>query len=276
MNIVEIPVGSVVAPEVEMREVMTREGMEELAASIKRHGIRQNLTVVKRGANYEIVAGYRRWMAAKLVGLATLPCSVIPDDPRAIEEVKIHENLQREDVNVVDEAHYYKKLVDERGFSLDDIVKMVGKGAPYVENRFEIAGWDEKVKAALSAKHISITVSRELMKFRDVEARHRFLTVAVQNGVTQRTMEAWRLQFEAESKRMGTTTEERVEKSLGAPLRAPSVFCKGCSCDLRGMVVYYVPLCVGCNDALEDAKGKALRGGGGGVVSPSAAPGLGG
>ena len=250
MNIQNIPIGIIDGPQFEMRDVVEREALEELAQSIKKNGLIQPLRVVRRGERYEIVAGHRRYLAAKTIALDVLPCDVVDDDSLKIEEAKIHENLIREDVNCVDEANYYRRLVDEKGYSVDAIVKIVGRGAAYVEGRFEISRWDEKVKAALSAKHISIALARELVKFKDQEARWRFLTVAVGNGVTARTMESWRQQYEAEEKRQGENKEGNFERVITNSISVPSTYCECCGKDLKGMVLYYVPLDLECKEWL--------------------------
>lgn len=263
MRVENIPTAQVAAPTVEMRETMTHEGIEELMQSIKEIGIRQALTVKRRGDGYEVVAGARRLECARRLGLLTVPCVVEDADARRMEIIKIHENLKREDVDPVEEAAYYRRLVDEMGFSLDDLARATGRWYEYLEGRLAICKWDAQIKEAVKAKAITLAVAKELMKFPDEETRGRYLAAGANNGVTARTMESWRLQWEAE-RDSGAKPPEGVEAATAAPVPyVPKQFCALCGENLHGMITFFVPVSQKCLDMMNEGKAEALRGGGG-------------
>jgi len=252
MKIEMIAVESIKLPTVEMRETMTHEGLEELMASIKEIGIVAPLTVKKVGVGYEVVAGARRLECARRLLMGTVPCVVQEGDGRAMEIIKIHENLKREDVDPVEEAGYYRRLIDEMGFSLDDLARATGRGMEYLEGRMEIYRWDQKIKDAVSAKAISMAVAKELMKFQDLEARDRHLIAGANNGVTARTMESWRLQYESQGER---PVDDTSVGGGGAPPVLPYVsktFCALCGENLHGLVTFYVPVSQRCLDLVRE------------------------
>jgi len=263
MKVENIATSKVSAPTVEMRETMTHEGIEELMASIKEIGIRQALTVRRRGDGFEVVAGARRLECARRLALPTVPCVVEDADDRRLEIIKIHENLKREDVDPVEEGAYYRRLVDELGFSMDDLAKATGRGYEYLDGRLEICRWDEQIKDAVKAKAISLAVARELMKFPDAETRGRYLAAGANNGVTARTMESWRLQWEADQKPAGEKPDGGSEAPAAPAPYVPKQFCAICGENLHGVITFYVPVSQKCLDMLNEEKGRALAGGGG-------------
>ena len=170
------------------------------------------------------------------------------------ETIKIHENLKREDVDPIEEAAYYGRLVRDKGWDLDRLANATGKGIAYLERRIEMNGWDERIKDAVKAKAINLSVAAELMKFRDAEARERYLVAAGNNGVTARTMESWRLQYEADLASglpgAGTNTPT-VEQT---PRYIPKTYCELCGEDLHGIITHYIPVSQRCRDMILNIK----------------------
>lgn len=258
-RVVMIPLVKIRPPDVEMRETMTHEGLDELKDSIKQIGLRQAITVRPKGDGYEVVAGARRFECIRSLGWSEVPCCVdeITDDMGEI--IKIHENLKREDVDPIEEAAYYARLIREKGWDLDRLAAATGKGFPYLERRIEMHGWDERIKDAVKAKMINLSVALELMKFKDPEARERYLVAAGNNGVTARTMESWRLQYEADLSNgapaagLDLVTTQKTDRYI------PKTFCELCGEDLHGKVTFYVPVSQVCRDMMIETRNMGAR-----------------
>lgn len=144
------------------RQVFDPEALSELAASIKEKGVLQPLLVRKQGEKYEIIAGERRWRAARLAGLTEVP--VILKDFNDLEalEIAIIENLQREDLNPVEEAVAYQKLL-EQGLNQEGVAKALGKGRSTVANALRLLSLPAKALEALEGGQISAGHARAIL-----------------------------------------------------------------------------------------------------------------
>ena len=138
--------------------------LEELAESIRQHGLIQPITVRKiDGGYYQIIAGERRWRAARAAGLTEIPVRVIEADDRRAMELALVENLQREDLNPIEEAKGYRTLMREYGLTQEDAAAAVGKSRPAVANALRLLGLSDDVEEGrLSAGH-----ARALLPIRD-------------------------------------------------------------------------------------------------------------
>lgn len=149
------------------RGLITPESISELADSIKEHGILEPLVVAKTPAGYQIIAGERRWRAAKIAGLSKVPVIIRETTPRGMLEMAIVENVQREDLNPIDRAQAYKRLIDEFGMTVTDIAKRVGKSLPYVSNTLRLLQLPDALKDALISGLVSEGHVRPLLTLED-------------------------------------------------------------------------------------------------------------
>jgi ParB family chromosome partitioning protein len=139
------------------------EPLEELAASIKEHGLIQPILVRPKGDRYEIIAGERRWRAAKLAGVNELPAVVLAMDDTKAAEVSLIENLQREDLNVLEEARAYKQVMEKFHYTQELLAERVGKSRSYVANILRILTLPEEIQKLVEAKQISAGHARTLL-----------------------------------------------------------------------------------------------------------------
>jgi ParB family chromosome partitioning protein len=147
--------------------------MDELAESIRRHGIVQPIVVRRiagEGERYEIIAGERRWRAAQLAGLHEAPVAVIEADDRHALELAIVENVQRSDLNPVEEARGYQALIDEFGYGQADLGSIIGKSRVHVTNTLRLLKLPERVLAMLESGALSAGHGRALLAAPDAEA----------------------------------------------------------------------------------------------------------
>ncbi len=148
--------------------------LEELAASIREHGVLQPILVRPLGNNdYQLIAGERRWRATKTAGLPTIPALVEDIDDDTALEISIIENLQREDLSPLDEAAMYDRMVREHGYSVRKLAQKLGKDKGYLENRLRLADAPDDVRQLVSLRKDTLSHAYELMKVEDPKKRKR-------------------------------------------------------------------------------------------------------
>lgn len=157
-----IPVTAVVPNPHQPRSLMDEEKLAELAASIREHGLIQPLIVTQTGENYTLIAGERRWRAAQLAGLTELPVLVKEATPQAMLELAIIENVQRADLNAVEEATAYRQLMDEFGLKHEEVAQRVGKARSTVSNLVRLLELPQVVQQAVIEGGISSGHARAL------------------------------------------------------------------------------------------------------------------
>lgn len=145
------------------RQTFAHAPMEDLVASIKKYGILQPLIVTRDGAGYELVAGERRLRAAKIAELAAVPVIVREASELERLELALIENIQRQDLNPVEEATAYQKLMDEFGLTQDEVSIRVGKSRPYVANMLRLLDLADEMQKALADGRISVGHAKVLL-----------------------------------------------------------------------------------------------------------------
>lgn len=151
------------------RREFGEEALRELQSSIEEHGVIQPLIVVKQDEHYIIVAGERRYRAARRAGLASVPCIVRSFDDHELMQIALVENLQREDLNPIEEARAYQRLAEEFGLTQQDISDRVGKSRSYVANMMRLVNLPLPVQEYVSRETLSVGHARALMGLSDCE-----------------------------------------------------------------------------------------------------------
>ncbi len=149
------------------RGVITPESLTDLVESIKEQGILEPLVVAETPAGYQIIAGERRWRAARIAGFKKVPVVVKRTTPQGMLEMAIVENVQREDLNPIERALAYKRLIDEFGLGTNEVAKRVGKSAPTVSNTIRLLSLPDAIKDALVAGVITEGHVRPLISLGD-------------------------------------------------------------------------------------------------------------
>lgn len=170
------------------RHRVDQAALEELAASIREHGLLQPLIVTAQGGQYQLIAGERRWRAARLAGLATVPVIVKEATPQARLELALVENIQRADLDVLEEAAAYEQLVIDFGLTHDQIAARVGRSRTSVTNTIRLLKLAAPVREALAEGRISPNHARALLPLRD-EAQLAVLKMVEREDLTARQTE---------------------------------------------------------------------------------------
>ena len=156
------------------RLAFNQETLEELAASIREHGVLQPILVRPHGPNrYQLIAGERRWRASRIAGLETIPALIEEMDDETALEISIIENLQREDISPLDEAAMYDRMLRDHGYSIRKLADKLGKDKGYVENRLRLADAPPEVRELVSLRKDTLSHAYELMKVEDPKKRRK-------------------------------------------------------------------------------------------------------
>jgi ParB/RepB/Spo0J family partition protein len=195
------------------RMVFEPEALNELAASIREHGVLQPILVRPLGPNtYQIVAGERRWRASRLAGLETIPALIEEIDDDTALEIAIIENLQREDLTPLDEAAMYDRMVHEHGYSIRKLADKLGKDKGYLENRLRLADAPPEIRELVSLRKDSLSHAYELMKVEDPKKRRR---LAEQVARGELTLIKLRDKIEGRRTRPGATDDDAAGADVG-------------------------------------------------------------
>jgi ParB family chromosome partitioning protein len=156
------------------RVTFVQETIDELAASIREHGVLQPILVRPiRPGTFQLVAGERRWRASRQVGLDTIPALVEQLDDETAMEIAIIENLQREDLSPLDEAAMYDRMIRDHGYSIRKLAEKLGKDKGYLENRLRLADAPDEVRELVSVRKDTLSHAYELLKVNDPRKRRR-------------------------------------------------------------------------------------------------------
>lgn len=208
------------------RSSITTQDLQELASSIREHGIIQPLIVTRKAdGGYQLIAGERRWRAARLAGLQQVPVIVKDAAPQQMLELALVENVQRADLNPLEEALAYKQLIEEFGLSQGDVAQRVGKSRPAVANTLRLLLAAPAVQAAVMEGTITEGHARALLGLPSQEDQAIVLRSVIQQGLNVRQVEALVQQFARPPKPKPAplpeveALEESFEASLGTRVR---------------------------------------------------------
>ncbi len=167
-EIIQISVEELQPNPLQPRGVVTPESLVDLVDSIKEHGILEPLVIAKTPAGYQIIAGERRWRAAKLAGLTHVPAIVRETTPKGMLEMALVENVQRVDLNPLDRAKGFERLMNEFGLTTSEIAVRIGKSVAYVSNSMRLLSLPDALKDGLLSQLITEGHARALSSIDDV------------------------------------------------------------------------------------------------------------
>lgn len=185
----ELPIDSVQPDSSQPRKHFDEMALEELADSIRQYGVIEPLIVRVHDAGYTIIAGERRYRAAKLAGLKTVPAVIRDYSDREILEISLIENLQREDLNPIEEAQAYKRLIDEFGLTQEDIASRVSKSRSAVANSIRLLSLSSDIRGLLADGSITAGHGRALLSIADESARSDVATRIASESLSVRDVE---------------------------------------------------------------------------------------
>jgi ParB family transcriptional regulator, chromosome partitioning protein len=194
-----IPLDRIIPTPLQPRTVFRDEHLEELVASIREQGIIQPLIARQRGDKYELIAGERRWRAAQRVGLADAPVIVREASDQDVLELALIENLQREDLNPIEEANAFARLAREFGLRQEDIAQKVGKSRAAVANSMRLLDLHEQVQSWLTQERISVGHAKVLLSLKSRDEQALLADAIIRRSLTVRAAEKLVAQHFAQS-----------------------------------------------------------------------------
>lgn len=183
-EILNIKISEIRANPYQPRKHFDENALKELALSIKEHGVFQPIIVKKSIKGYELVAGERRVRASLLAGFETVPAIIREFDDVAMMEIALLENLQREDLNPIEEAVAYQRIIEAKGISQDELAKRIGKTRSYVTNMIGLVNLPDSVKQLVIERKIPATHARTLSKIDDEEKVLELADRVINEGLT--------------------------------------------------------------------------------------------
>jgi ParB family chromosome partitioning protein len=206
-QIVDIDIDLLQANPLQPRGLITSESISDLAESIKEHGILEPLVVAKTPAGYQIIAGERRWRASKFLGLKTVPVLIKETTPQGMLEMAIVENVQREDLNPIDRAQAFIRLMEEFGLTNKDISQRIGKSPAFISNSLKLLTLPDALKDGLLSNLITEGHARALASIED----------------TKLMVEAYKMVLrESGSVRRAEDVARRMKKKIGQTVKGTS------------------------------------------------------
>ncbi|MBR0132998.1 MAG: ParB/RepB/Spo0J family partition protein [Lachnospiraceae bacterium] len=228
------------------RKVFEDKALEELADSIKRHGIVQPIIVRQNGSTYEIIAGERRWRAARLAGLTEVPVIIGNYSKQEAAEIALIENIQRQNLNAIEEAVAYQKLINEYSLKQEEVAERVSKNRSTITNSLRLLKLDDRVKQMVIDEQISAGHARALLSVKDNEKQVKLAYEIMSKEMSVRDAEQLVKQPEKKEKKPVEKTPEpdfleyeKLEEELGSTLGTKVNIKKGKNGKGRIEIDYY-------------------------------------
>jgi ParB/RepB/Spo0J family partition protein len=253
-----VPLSSLSAPEAPLRLAIERGSLEELARSIQTVGLLQPITVKEAPAGYEVVAGHRRLLACRMIGLGEVAVMIRADDERGEAAVMLVENIQRADLSPIEEARALAKGRDVLGLTVDELATRASRSEAWVRGRLDLLTWPIQAIEAVGAGEISVAALRPLMEIEDAKERDRLIACAIEGGASANVTRIWAQQARgyASNPPEGLGTRDSMMVGIGDVV--VSMPCFSCREKRDAMSLQIVRICRPCISELEAA---ALRGG---------------
>ena len=188
-EIIDINLSELRANPYQPRKVFDTEALQELAESIKEHGVFQPIIVKKSIKGYEIIAGERRVKASQMAGLEEIPAIIRDFNDTQMMEIALLENLQRENLNAIEEANAYKKLQETLVLTQEDLAKRLGKSRSHITNMLGLLSLPEMIQQEIINNNISMGHARVLSKLSDREQQQELVDKIIKDGINVRELE---------------------------------------------------------------------------------------
>ena len=188
-EIVELPLNELRSNPYQPRKVFDEDALNELAASIKEHGVFQPIIAKKSIKGYEIIAGERRVKASILAGRETIPAIIRDFSDQDMMEIALLENLQRENLNALEEAQAYKKLIEQLSLTQEELAKRLGKSRSHITNMLGLLTLPEEVKDDIVSGNLSMGHARVLSKIEDTNKIKELASEVINKGLSVRDLE---------------------------------------------------------------------------------------
>lgn len=231
-EIIELPLDKIKPGACQARQEFDQEALSDLAASIIAHGVMQPVVVRPTGEGfYELIIGERRWRASQMASLLTIPCVVREVDDRVCSEMMLVENIQREDLNPIEEAYAYSRLKEEFQLTQEEIASRVGKSRPFIANSLRLLQLPERIQGLLLQGKLSVGHGKVLLGVSDRKQQMKLALEIAEKDLTVREAEKAVLRLLKQEKEQSrqtkakepdyetADTEDRLRQLLGTKVK---------------------------------------------------------
>ena len=210
-EIVKVPLNELRSNPYQPRKIFDNESLQELADSIKEHGVFQPIIVKKAIKGYEIIAGERRVKASRLAGLTEIPAIIRDFNDQEMMEIALLENLQRENLNAIEEATAYKKLQETLQVTQEELAQRLGKSRSHITNMIGILSLPQNIQDEISKNNVSMGHARVLSKLSDASQQQTLLDKIINEGISVRELES--LTQSPEVKKVNPQTKKTIQNT---------------------------------------------------------------
>ena len=189
LDVTYVPMDKIAANPSQPRKYFKDEALEELSGSIKEYGVLQPILLRDDGKAYTIIAGERRYKAAKLAGLEKIPAIIKTMDSREVALIALVENVQREDLNFLEEARAYKRLMDDFGLTQIEIAEKMNKKQSTISNKIRLLSLPDEIQSSILENNLTERHARALLKLGDEEDRKQVIKRIIQNNLNVKQTE---------------------------------------------------------------------------------------
>ena len=246
MDIQEIELDRILPPRIQPRLQVDDQSIEDLAASIRRHGLLSPLTVTPDDSNYRLLAGNRRYHALKTIGAQTAPCNVIEPDPALADEITLAENLIRLQLSAVEEAYAFALYLNSTDETQEELAAKLGQERTYVTRRLLLLDLDDITLGALQDGLINLSQALVLRRIEQPATRQRFIEHAQNYGANVRVMNHWVTSYEQEQARAQAANDGDAQPEIFEPPRQTFMACDRCTAPTAYDLLRPVYLCPDC------------------------------
>jgi ParB family chromosome partitioning protein len=209
------------------RKHFNDEKLNQLAESIKEHGVVQPIIVRRENNTYSIIAGERRWRASRLAGYSTIPAIIKDGTDKQVMEIALIENIQREDLNPIEEAEAFERLINEHNLTQEELSKSIGKSRPAIANTIRLLSLCDEVRTYLINEDLSSGHARTLLAIENPELQRMAAEEIIKKEMSVRETESYikKIQTKAKVKKIddnqieNKSIEETIQKSLGTKVK---------------------------------------------------------
>ena len=256
VNIQTVAMDLIDAPSINMRILTTTQAIDELAESIALNGLLQPITLNRRGDRFEIVAGFRRYLAHQKLGYGEILAIVREMGEQEMLISRFIENAERKDAEPLEEAQYLLQMKSRLRVSQRELAKIIGRSESYVSDRINIVDYPEDVKEALRSKGINFSVAREFAKIDNAKVRGAYLNYAITSGCSPDAAKNWRRQYENENVSEADFEEGFAAEGGGMPLPMQKIYvgCQVCQTPWEPHQLKNMSVCPHCIEALNNVE----------------------
>ncbi len=196
---------------IQPRKIFDDKKLEELSGSIKEKGVIQPLIVRRSNGRYELIAGERRWRASKKAGIKEVPIVVLDATDKESLELAVVENIQREDLNPIEEAEAFRRFVDDFGYSQDELAKKVGKDRTTVTNALRLLKLSSEIKAELSVGNLTVGHARALLSVENTVVQRDICGKILLKGLSVREAEKLAKKRQTSAKKVKVSKDNSLD-----------------------------------------------------------------